>query len=372
VANTTCKDKDTLLSPDGSETDCAPYHCAAGACRESCSTNNDCQTGFACKGDICRVIDEDEVSDVDAAAPMASSGPGAKTEAQSESGCGCRIGGASGQHSAGWVALLALGLEWRRRSSTTVIATLLSVLPGCKKVVQATVNEAEDTPPAASSRDNNDMQLVDCSDAAQPETHAGPTMVAVGRRDESCVWIDTTEVTAAQMLPFVQLPSAARVGRYPDGCTPSELLASDFMTGQMPAANVAWCDAVAFCAFAGKRLCDDKGKASEWQTVCTDGDHGQFAFDELADSELCRLDADAPVLVGSLDECRTPTGVVDLVGNVREWTAECSGSAPDVSCAVRGGSYLDGPSTSGCDASKSVARDRVAADIGFRCCADVP
>jgi formylglycine-generating enzyme required for sulfatase activity len=267
--------------------------------------------------------------------------------------------------------LLLLGLAWRRRSSAVLLAALLSVL-GCKKVVQATVNKADDTTPTESTSENNDMKLADCGDVPEPETSAGPKMIAVGRRDDSCVWIDTTEVTAAQLLGFVRLAARDRQDHYPAGCTVSELAPEDYAGGDMPAANVTWCDAAAFCAYAGKRLCAEHEDASEWQTVCTDGDHAEFAYEDLADPEVCNVQAETVADVGSFEDCRTPTGVFDLVGNVREWTAECSGTPPDGSCSVRGGSNLDKLSAAGCDASKSVERVHSAPDIGFRCCADVP
>ena len=136
--------------------------------------------------------------------------------------------------------------------------------------------------------------------------------------------------------------------------------------------NVDWCEAATFCAFAGKRLCGEQDSESEWQTVCTDGDNAEFPYQELADPDKCRIQAEEPVPSGSLATCATPTGVLDLVGNVREWTAECNGTSPQAACAVRGGSYLDDAGSAGCEARKSVERNKRSADLGFRCCADQP
>jgi len=33
---------------NGGLINCTPYKCAAGKCREVCSTNNDCNAGYTC------------------------------------------------------------------------------------------------------------------------------------------------------------------------------------------------------------------------------------------------------------------------------------------------------------------------------------
>jgi MYXO-CTERM domain-containing protein len=294
-----------------------------------------------------------------------STGMGDVTRAKSESGCGCRTAGPSRQNGAG-LLLLGLGVVFtlrRRRAAFGLLSSLFLLgSASCKKDVQATVNEAPDG--------NNDQGLVDCSDANEAQPLAGPTMVPVGRSDDSCVWIDTTEVTSEQFVAFAELATDEYERHLPAGCASEKPDPSDFTASRLPATGVTWCAAAGYCAWAGKRLCLDEGGASEWQTVCTDGDHEGFDYEALIDA--CQTNTNEAASVASLDQCGTPTGVHDQVGNAREWTGECSGDAPSGTCKVRGGSYLDSGTAIGCKASKSVERSTTAPDLGFRCCADVP
>gem|GEM_PF-2770427 len=51
-----CLDVVTVLRPSGDEADCSPYVCLAGACRDSCSTANDCAQGYECDGARCQAL----------------------------------------------------------------------------------------------------------------------------------------------------------------------------------------------------------------------------------------------------------------------------------------------------------------------------
>ncbi|HEX2873680.1 MAG TPA: SUMF1/EgtB/PvdO family nonheme iron enzyme [Polyangiaceae bacterium] len=358
VTDATCKDQSTVLSPSGVETDCEPYRCSAGTCRDSCSTSNDCVAGYACEVGVCRA-DDDEGG--------AGEGP-TSTSVNKDSGCSCRTAGAPVGGSAGaWVGLLGALLLARRRARSTVALLGVLALSSCKKAVAVNVDNGP--------RGNDDATLVDCSDAQEPTTHGGPTMVAVGREDGACVWIDSTEVSAAQLAELVALPAADYEALLPAGCANVAFELVSVEDGDRPAVGLDWCAAAAACASMGKRLCgeDESTKpASEWQTVCTDGDHDGFRYTELANPGVCVLAAREAADVGSTSTCLTPTSVFDLVGNVREWTAECSGKSPAGSCTVRGGSFLDPAGSAGCNLAESVERSHKADDLGFRCCADAP
>ena len=47
----TCSDQNHVRAASGTETDCTPYACAAGACREQCTQNNHCAPGYSCNID---------------------------------------------------------------------------------------------------------------------------------------------------------------------------------------------------------------------------------------------------------------------------------------------------------------------------------
>lgn len=71
--------------------------------------------------------------------------------------------------------------------------------------------------------------------------------------------IDRTEVTQSAYDAFLSATTNGGPAR-PDGCTTKKsntvALGSD---GTMPVRNVDWCDAYAYCAWAGKRLCGRTG-----------------------------------------------------------------------------------------------------------------
>jgi sulfatase modifying factor 1 len=164
----------------------------------------------------------------------------------------------------------------------------------------------------------------------------------------------------------------------------------------VPIACVDWCDAQAYCAWAGKRLCGKIGGGSnapadfadpaksEWYTACSHDGLYQFPYGTNK--------YDATACIGLDDSTRptavpTPTcqggydGVYDLSGNVAEWENSCSAnSGATDQCLYRGGSYADYDTSTPslqCNsgvgtAAKSAAKARSTRDktIGFRCCAD--
>ncbi len=97
VANT-CKDATTVVTPGGAEVSCAPYRCAAGACRDSCSRELDCTEGYRCRAARCVTDDASGgAAGTDAGAAGTDAGvdggpPSSATE--DRAGCGCKLGGA--------------------------------------------------------------------------------------------------------------------------------------------------------------------------------------------------------------------------------------------------------------------------------------
>lgn len=223
---------------------------------------------------------------------------------------------------------------------------------------------------------NQNKELPDCPAATAP-AHPGPTMVHVGRLDGTCFWMDETEVTRAQYKVFLDTgPSdtanvAPCTGNNPSFSPPT----IDLSAAELPIAEVDWCDAAAYCNWANKKLCGTYEAGGQtwpsYRTTCTDGDNAEFAFDTLTQAGTCNGGgAAAPVAVKSKSGCVTPTLVYDLVGNVKEWTAECDGPEMTKQCAARGGSYASTGDKWGCTAETSVGRTSQSPEIGFRCCAE--
>jgi serine/threonine protein kinase len=126
--------------------------------------------------------------------------------------------------------------------------------------------------------------------------------------------------------------------------------------GQKPRTNVSFQAARAACAAIGKRLCS----SSEWSIAC--GPKYPYGKDYSPDkcNTVDEEGLERPVLpAGSKAECRSPSGLYDMVGNVAEWTADET---------VNGGDSVKTAEDATC--SRGVKRFGAARSVGFRCCAD--
>jgi formylglycine-generating enzyme required for sulfatase activity len=206
----------------------------------------------------------------------------------------------------------------------------------------------------------------------------GPSMVHVGS-----FYIDSTEVTVAQYREFLDYKGNDSSGQI-DECSWNTAYWEDgrvFNSDSWPINWVDWCDAAAFCDWAGKRLCGRIGGGSindddfydptesEWILACG-GPNGNSHVNGNWD---CNTNGSNGYLepVGSFEGCEGwYEGLFDMEGNVFEWTDNCVGEdgATDV-CRLAGGSYVD----SGSYCTRLLAeysRDTTANPFGFRCCND--
>ena len=251
-----------------------------------------------------------------------------------------------------------------------------------------------------------------------------PEMAKINPGTLTSFCIDRYEVTRADYAAFLKVADG--------GTAPSDVCAWNKLDqppastpASLPVSFVDWCDAYAYCAFRGKRLCGsvDGGSVSfsspdlrnligdQWQAACSNGylhpyPYGDnFVLGRCADCNPeagcapdgipeAGPDGDAPDLqnpaaaqVGAFSDCVT-NGVYDLSGNVAEWEDSCLQKAVDDAgkrlpendtCSVRGGSFKF-PNTkniSSCLAcaancgSNKQPRNTKASDIGFRCCKDL-
>ena len=240
---------------------------------------------------------------------------------------------------------------------------------GCHKAT----NISDTSGPPTITRDQT---LPLCDQAGAPGAH-GPAMRHVGRLDGSCFWMDATEVKVGDYAQFLATTpvDAANVTECA-GLNPSfdstATVPSDL---SLPVGGVDWCDAAAFCKWAGKRLCGaytvNAAEQSEYVTTCENGGNTASNWGNFVDPSVCQGGAKtAAVDVGTKADCVTETMVYDLVGNVREWTAECTGTGDTATCEARGGSYVSKSSDWGCSSARALARTKTLDDLGVRCCAD--
>lgn len=235
-----------------------------------------------------------------------------------------------------------------------------------------------------------------------PSCGACPTVPVI---DAGGFGIDAHEVTrgdyavflADEVDPSVQVPwcqwnvSFAPVIDEAGGCEDP----FDFSQGDFPMSCVDWCDAAAYCAWAGKRLCGRRGGGSslgmaevndpaesQWYAACSAGGALTFPYGDTVDPAACNTFGNGANLVGAgwFTDCEGGyAGLFDMVGNVEEWEDACelTGDPAGDNCLLRGGAFWADDSTpdrdyAQCWSSFERRPDRSAAshDWGFRCCSD--
>ena len=258
---------------------------------------------------------------------------------------------------------------------------------------------------STTSADASDASRFDPANGC-PNAHGSP-MVRIG---SYC--IDVHETTVADYFEFsdavasgdasVTVPGACAfkgAGYAPTLDDAEDCLAdtNDRAKGSLPVVCVDFCDAFAYCAWAGKRLCGVNGQPalsqadlvdpslSEWMNACTnDGAQGYPYGPSFVEGACNSLQEDGGMPpnaarkdVGSLPQCVGAIGAddagrrpFDLSGNVDEWADYCEGDAgPDDICHWLGDSwsFADGP-VGQCDIQDEDTRTAHFHDLGIRCC----
>ncbi len=276
----------------------------------------------------------------------------------------------------------------------------------------------------------------DMAGAGGDEGPCPPDMVHVSDPDDGLIdyCIDRFETTTREHDIFLlevqagnvtpEQPSPAcdgnerlrQVGNFcPDGLNDADLAVN----------CVDWCDAYAYCAYKGKRLCGAIGTGGpvpmngpfpgsitdEWEYACSEGGRRNVPY--LADNvtpdaddicschfprhwEPCHPDAtECAMCEGASSSNNAPgpsdgypsceggyPGLFNMVGNVGEWTNRCDGEGPDALCVTRGGSVGSGGDYEYDDCNRKgrqqPRQDNLADDdntqwrfyLGIRCCKD--
>ncbi|HUV16540.1 MAG TPA: SUMF1/EgtB/PvdO family nonheme iron enzyme [Pelolinea sp.] len=126
-------------------------------------------------------------------------------------------------------------------------------------------------------------------------------------------WMDMTEVTNAQYRACVNDGGCMKPGG-------SEYYIDESLDDH-PVIYISWFDARDFCAWAGKRLPTE----AEWEKAARGMDGRRFPWgDSPAAESLANFDdnINKTMPVGSYPNGASPYGLLDLVGNVWEWTAD--------------------------------------------------
>lgn len=306
-----------------------------------------------------------------------------------------------------------------RRRGLPLVATSLVLLAACATV--AGIDDLEigqckggvcgeeggTVSPDSSTRDDAttpppvEASIPDVPDVPCPSGR-GPKMVRVGSATNNFC-IDSTEVTVKDYREFTTAVGADAAGQ-PAKCGWNTSYAAGLGgADEFPIAGIDWCDAHAYCKWAGKRLCgkhtadggfvgpvgvNDLGdfNTHEWLLACSALGQLAYPYGGIQQPLACNVgerDAGKTTPVGAMDACAGGyPGLYDLVGNLWEWyDGPClppdagpdggDGGPAKEECYVKGGAFLtSGPNINCRVDGRGASRDRRGIEIGIRCCAD--
>jgi formylglycine-generating enzyme len=217
------------------------------------------------------------------------------------------------------------------------------------------------------------------ADVATDASTCPPRMVRV---DSFC--IDATEVIERDYTAFLDAKKGDTSGQIA-ACSanasyqPDPTLFPKVPTG--PVRGVDWCDAYAYCAWAGKRLCGKIGGGSvpilstddpevdQWYRACSRAGARAFPYGDTYDPTACRTKNSGSVIGGSMTKCEGGyPGIFDMSGNVWEWEDACDDAGE---CVMRGGGWPQEGIAAGCAygvVHYNAPRTESSGDRGIRCC----
>lgn len=208
-----------------------------------------------------------------------------------------------------------------------------------------------------------------------PDSLKGGSMVLVEREGDS-YHLDTFEVTNAEFAEFLN----ARGNQQEEGAYWVELrsrfalieetegvFAAKDSFATHPVVEVSWHGARAYCEWAGKRLPTQR----EWRYACEGPEGLKYPWGEAFEQGYANIYGHkydgyvrtAPV--GTFPKGASPFGIMDMAGNVWEWTQ----SEGDLQF-LRGGSWVNGNTLAQCDKRSNTkdAHSYVKGNtLGFRC-----
>ena len=245
-----------------------------------------------------------------------------------------------------------------------------------------------------------------------PTNLSGPELVRVGWSGGVAFCIDSTEVTNAQYQKFLTAAAAPAPGTLclwntslvPNTTAPGCQATFDPVArANHPVVCVDWCDAEAYCHWAGKHLCragslngDDPGvvtnpvasDGSEWVIACTNDHATTYPYGnepvagKCVDKKFLAEMSGVQPVKSALECVGGVAGVYDMAGNASEWQNDCveaksSTDGKDDTCDAYGGAQSSDYADTAClaaatatDTAAHFTRSQVASDNGFRCCAD--
>ncbi len=154
-----------------------------------------------------------------------------------------------------------------------------------------------------------------------------------------------------------------------DGTTTTAIVQS--VNGAKPLVYVTYYQAKKMCENSGKRLC----KATEFTQACDGLLNFVYPYGNTYDAAACNTgNSSAPeaALCGSFVRCISVYGVVDMSGNVWEWTDSMYSSSGDR--MIMGGSFVSAAENTACKSELNAVTGQPLPltekrnTLGFRCC----
>jgi formylglycine-generating enzyme required for sulfatase activity len=184
-------------------------------------------------------------------------------------------------------------------------------------------------------------------------------------------WQRGRAASALEVAAFRIDRGEVTLARYAE-CVASRVCPSPRMEREpgLPVTGISAQEAERYCRFVGGRL----PSSAEWRFAASGSEGRRFAwgFTGLVCRRAafglvrgpCATEGTGPDLVGARPDGNTPQGLVDLSGNVAEWTRD-----PDGRYRARGGSYLARVAVELTTSAVELASS-AASHIGFRCAYD--
>ena len=189
-------------------------------------------------------------------------------------------------------------------------------------------------------------------------------------------YIDTHEVTNVEFAEFVDATGFQTEAEESES---PKIWRDEWQDGEdvFPVVRVSWKDAAAYCTWMGKRLPTE----AEWEKAARGPDGWKYPWGATYDPGVVNgkdSGLRAPAAVGSYPDGASAYGVLDLAGNVREWTAD-PGYYPYPGNTVgspyygeefrvlRGGGWFDGEDDLRTSRRNPTSPAAANWDIGFRC-----
>lgn len=224
-------------------------------------------------------------------------------------------------------------------------------------------------------RDPVEMAVVPAGEflMGSDDPEAEPDERPAARIHVEAFWIDRVEVTNVRYGACVEAGTCSR---------PISTAFGDATKADHPVTIVGWTQATAYCRWVGKRLPTE----AEWEKAARGGDGRRYPWGSSFEPE--RLNAGytaGTTAVGGYAGGASPYGVLDMAGNVWEWTSSLYRPYPydprdgreDPAArgarVNRGGSWYYGAAYQ--RTTQRATADHVyrrIADLGFRCASSDP